>query len=173
MRIDINLKTNDGKNCLHISAGRGHFSLCRTLTNKKNAEMKLAENDGWTALHYFATNGSYEIVKVVADMGTDIKLQTNEGKDCHHIAADNSHFNLRIALINKYNFDARLPDFAGWTALHYLAQNGSYELVNAVADMGIDINLKTNNGKNYLHIAADNRHLNLWIKLISKRNIDV
>ena len=171
--IDINLKTNDGKNCVHIAADRRRFSLCRMLINKHNVDMQFPDNDGWTALHYFAKNGSYELVKVVADMGTDIKLQTNEGQDCLHIAADNSHFNLCMALINKHDFDARLPDLAGMTALHYFAQNGSYELVNVVADMGIDINLKTNNGKNCLHIAADNRHFHLCKNLISKRNPDV
>ena len=105
-------------------------------------------------------------------MGTDIKLQTNDGKDCLHIAADNSHFNLCMTLINKHNFDARLTDLTGRTALHY-SENGSYELVKAFSDMGIDINLKKRNGKNCLHIAADNGHLNLCRKLISKHNVNV
>ena len=173
MGIDINLKTNDGKNCLHIAADRGHFSLCRTLINIHKVDLQLPDNDGWHALHYFAKSGSYELIKIVADMGTDIKLQTNDGKDCLHIAADNSHFNLCMTLINKHNFDARLPDLTGRTALHYSAENGSYELVKAFSDMGIDINLKKRNGKNCLHIAADNGHLNLCRKLISKHNFDV
>ena len=91
----------------------------------------MPEKDGWNALRYFSKTGSYELVKVVADMGTDIKLQTNEGKEYLHIAADNSHFNKCMTLINKHNFDAGIPDHAGWTALHYFAENESYELVNA------------------------------------------
>ena len=173
MEIDINLKTNDGKNCLHIAADNGHINLWRMLISKHNADVQLPDNNGWTALHYFAKNGSYELAKVVADMGTDIKLQTNEGKDCLHIAADNRHFNLCMTLINKHNFDAQLPDLAGWTALPYFAESWSYELVNAVADMEIDINLKTNNGENCLHIAADYVHLHLCRTLINNHNIDV
>ena len=164
MGIDINLKTNNGKNCLHIAAENGHLNLCRKLISKHNVDMQLPDNDGWNALHYFAEKGSYELIKIVADMGTDIKMQTNEGKDCLHIAADNSHFNLCMTLIKKHKFDARLPDLAGTTALHYFAENGSYELIKAVADMGIDINLKTNDGKNCLHIAADTGHFNLCME---------
>ena len=173
MEIDINLKTNDGKNCLHIVADNGYFSLWRSVINRHNFDMKLPDNDGWNASHYFPKTGSYELVKLFVDMRTDIKLETNEGKDCLHIAADNSHFNLGMTLKNKHNFDAGIRDHAGWTAFHYLAQNGSYELVNAVTDMGIDLNLKTNNGKNCLHIPADNRHFNLCKNLIRKRNSDL
>ena len=173
MGTDINLKTKNGKNCLHIAPENGHLNLCSKLINKHTVDMQLPDNDGWNALNYFTKNGSYELVKVVADMGNDIKLQRNEGKDCLHIAADNSHFNLFMTLINKHNFDARLPDFGGRTALHYFAENGSYELVNAAADIGIDLNLETNNGKNCLHIAADNRHFKLCRHLIRKHNVDV
>ena len=173
MGNDIKLETNKGKNCLHIAAHYGHFNLCRTLISKHNFDVLLPDNDGCNALHYFAENGSYELVKVVADMGTDIKMQTNKGKNCLHIAADNSHLNLCMTLINEHNFDARLPDDDGWTAFHYFARNGSYDLVKVVADMGNDIKLETNEGKNCLHIAADCGHFNLCRKLISKHNFDV
>ena len=173
MGIHINLRTNNGKNCLHIAADNSHFHLCRTLISKHNFDAQLRDHDGWTAFHYFAQNGSYELVKAVADLGVDINLKTNLGKNCLHIAADNSRFNLCRMLISKHNFDVQLPDHNGWTALHYFAQNGSYELVKAAADIGTDINLKTNNGKNCLHIAADNGHFNLCKKLISKHSFDV
>ena len=173
MGTNINLKTNNGKNCLHIAAAYDHINLSRTLISKHNFDVQLPDHDEWTALHFFAQNGSYELLKAVEDMGIDIKLETNYGRNCLHIAAKNSRFNLCRTLLDKHNFDVELPDRGGWTALHYFAQNGSYELVKAAADIGTDINLKTNNGKNCLHIAADNGHFNLCKKLISKHSFDV
>ena len=106
-------------------------------------------------------------------MGIDINLETNNGENCLHIAADHGYFNLCRTLINKHNVDVQLPDNHGWTALHYFAKNGSYELVESVADMAIHINLKTNNGENCLHIATSFGHLNLCKLFIDKCNFDV
>ena len=173
MGIDINLQTNEGKNCLHIAAEYGYFNLCWTLIRKHNVDMQLPDHERLTALHYFGRKGSYELVKAVADMGTDINLETNEGKNCLHISAEEGHMNLCRMLICKHNSDVHLPDHDGWTALHYFAQIGSYELVKNVADMAIGINIKTNDGKNYLHIAAENSHFNLCWMLIRKHNFEV
>ena len=172
MGLDINIKTNNGKNCLHIATEKGHLSLCRMLISKHNFDVQLPDNDGWTAVHFFAQKGSYELVKAVADMGIDLNVKTNDGQNCLHISAENSHFNLCWALIRKHNFDVQLPDRNGCTALHYFAQNGRYELVKTIVDMGIDINLKTNDGKNCVHIAAEYGHFNLCWILISKHNVD-
>lgn len=49
----------------------------------------------------------------------------------------------------------------GWTALHYCAKYGDYESIKSFADVGIDINLKTNDEKNILHITANYGNLNL------------
>ena len=170
---DINLKSNQGWNCLHIAALHGHLSLCRTLIERHNFDVQIASEDGWVALHYSARNGSYEIVNFFAAMGTDIKLQTNLGWNCLHIAALHGHLTLCKILTNKHNFDVQIADNAGWTALHYSARNGSYELVNFFAAMGTDINLKTNLGWNCLHIAALFGHLTLCKTLVNKHKFNV
>ena len=169
---DINLKTYDGRNCFHIAADYGHLTLCKTLINKHNFNVQIANNDGWTALHYSAKNGSCEFVNFLCDVGTDINLKTYDGRNCFHIAADYGHLTLCKTLINKHNFDLQLADKDGWTALHYSARNGTYELVKFFADMGTDVNLKINLGWNCLHIAALYGHLNLCKKLINKHNFD-
>ena len=80
--------------------------------------------------------------------------------------------NLCKTLINKYNVDVQLPDNDGWTALHFSAVSGRYEIVKYFTNMGIEINL-TANGESCLHIAADYGHLNLCKTLINEYNVDV
>ena len=66
-----------------------------------------------------------------------------------------------------------MVDNKKWTALHYAAQKGSYELMNYFIAKGTDVLLKTKDGLNCLHIAASNGHLNLCKTLINEINFDV
>ena len=98
-----------------------------------------------------------------------------EGMNCLHVAALNGHLNLCKLLINEHKFDAHVTDSREWTALHCSVQNGNIDLVNlfAIANMTTDIHLKTNDGVNCLHIAANCGHLNLCKALINNHNFNV
>ena len=170
---DINIKTNYGKNCFHIAACYGHLNLCKKLKEKHDFDVNLADNNGWTALHFSARSGNNELLKYITDKGTDIKLETADGKNCFHIAVREGHFHLSKTLVNEYKFDVHVGDKNGWTALHFSAANGSYQFVKFFADIKSDILVKTNDGENCLHIAASYGHLNLCKKLIDEYEFDV
>ena len=173
MATDIHLTTNDGRNCLHIAAHEGNFNVCKMLIDKHKFDVHMTDNDGWTALHWSARSGNYELVTYFVDMGTDIQLKTDDGRNCLHIAAREGHVNLCKMLIDKHEFDVHMTNNAGWTALHWSAKSGKYELVTYFTEMGSDIHLKTNTGLNCLHIAALKGHLNLCKMLIDKHKFDV
>ena len=173
MGIGINLKTNDGKNCLHIAALAGHLDLCKVLIDKQKFDLHMADNNGWKALHFSTQSGNYELIRYFADMGTDIHLKTNDGINCLHIGARQGHLNLCKELIDEHNFDVNMAGNSGWTAIHLSAKNGSYELLTYFLDMGADIHLKTNDGKNCLHISALQGHLDLCKVLIDEHKFDV
>ena len=147
-RIDIFHKTTCGMNCLHIAAVRGHVSLCKSLINMHNFDLNIANNIGFTALHRSAQNGSYELLKFFVEKGTNIFGKTERGMNCLHIAALSGHLDLCKTLINEHNFDVNMTDSEGFTALHFSAENGSYDLVKLFADKGTDIYLKTEEGMN-------------------------
>ena len=173
MGTDIQLKTKDGLNCLHIATLYGHLNLCKKLVDKHKFDVDIATNDGWTALHQSAADGSHEFVKLFADMGTDMQFKTKKGLNCLHIASGSGHLILCKILIDKYNFDVHTADNEGWTALHHSASNGSYKLFKYFVYMGSDIHIKTKVGKNCLHIAAIYGHLDLCKKLINEHGFDV
>ena len=173
MGINIHLKTNDGKNCLHIAAAYGHLNLCKTFIQKHKFHVYMIDNKGYTPLHCSAQNDVYEIVQFFTDIGTDILLKTKIGENCLHIAAAYGHLNLCQTLIDKHNFHVDTTDNEGFTTLHRSAQSGVYELVKFFADKGGDIHLKTKVGGDCLHIAAAYGHLSLCKTLIDKDNFDV
>ena len=170
---DIFLKTKGGQNCLHIAAAYGHLDLCNSLTQKHNFDKDMADNSGWEPLHHSAESGSYEMVRFFAGKRSDFLPKTKDGQNCLHIAAVNGHLNLCKILIAKHKYDVHMADDRGWTALHFSAQNGSYENVKFFADNKANICLKTKEGVNCLHIAATYGHLNLCKTLIEEHSFDV
>ena len=170
---DIHMRTKSGLNCLHIAAFNGHLNLCKILINKHYFDVNMTDNGGIAPLHASVRYGKYELIKFFADKVADIYVKTKSGMNCLHIAAHYGYFNLCDTLIKKHNFDVHMTDVYGWTALRYSAQYGSYELVNFLVDMGIDIHLKTKNGMNCLHIAARKGHLDLCKTLVNKHKFDV
>ena len=135
--------------------------------------MLMTDSFGWTALHFSARNSSYDLVKLSADMGTDIHLQGMFGSNCLYIVALYGHLDLCETLIDKYNFDVHMADENGWMALHYSAGNDSYELLTCFIGMGFNIGLKNNFCRNSLHFAALSGHLNLCRTLLDKHKFNV
>ena len=123
--------------------------------------MHLSDDNGWRALHFATANGRYELIQTCTNMGSDIHLKTNDGKNCLHIAALYGHLNLCEELIDKHKFDVLMTDNDKWAAIQYSAISGSYELVKLFVDIGSDNHLTTNDGKNCLHIAARYGHFHL------------
>ena len=133
----------------------------------------MTDNYGWTPLHYFAKNGNYELFKFLNDMSNFKHLITNADFNCLHIAADNGRISLWEVLIAKHKFNVQMANLQGWTTLHYSEKIGSDELFKLFGTMVGNIYLKNYYGWNCLHIAADNRHINLCKKLLEKHDFDV
>ena len=136
---DFYIKSNSGWNCLHVTTLCRHLHLCKNLINRHNLNACLPDNEGWNAFHFSARSSSYELPSYFVDIGTDIDLKNNSGSNCLHITVLYGHLNLCKALICKLNFNLHINDNSGWTALHYSARNGSYELLTYFANSGNDI----------------------------------
>ena len=158
---NISLRTNDGKNCLHIAAKNGHVDLCQILMKKYKFDVHETSNDGWTVLHFSSQGGSDELVKFFADKGTDIQVLTNSGQNCLHIAALYGHFGLCKTFLNDCIFDVNIADNDGWTALLCSAKSGNFALFTCILEKSSEIYCKTNKMENVLHLCAHNGHFDI------------
>ena len=158
---------------LHIAAAYGHLNLCQILLHDYNFDVHMTDDYGYTALHNSAESGCYKLFQFFEDEGSDIYRKTKSGESCLHIAAKKGHVYLCKKLLQNYKFNANIMDDYGYTPLHYCSENGSSKLLQFLMEMGSDVCLKTNDGSNYLHIAAENDHLNLCETIIDNYNIDV
>ena len=110
----INLKANDGINCLHNAAPYGHLILCKNLTYENNFDVQTTDNDGWTQLQSFSKYGSLELFTYFADMEIDVLTKVKEGKTCIQIESHIGHLKLCGELIHKHNFNVHVPENYGW-----------------------------------------------------------
>ena len=106
-------------------------------------------------------------------MGYAIDLKTDLGWNCLHIAAFYGHLNLCTYLIDQHKILVNLADNDGWRALHISVKDGSYELLTYFNDMGTYIDLKTNDGRNCLHVSALLEYFNLCKTLVDKFCISI
>ena len=170
---DVYIKTNNGWNCLHISAQYGQLDLCRRLIHNHEFDVCMASNYGCTALHKSAENGNYKLHSFFADIRANIYLKMNNRWSCLNIAAVNGHLNICKALVDKHDFDVHFKGNDGWIALHHSAKSGSYELVSCFTNMGADIRPKTINGWSFMNVAAVNGHSNLCNAFVQNHGFNV
>ena len=170
---EIFLKEKHGANCLHLAAANGHSSLCTKIVKKHKFDVLTADKNDYTPLHYSALNENYELVKFFAHEGADILLKTKTEANYLHLAANDGDLNLCKTFVNEHKFDVHIGDDQGFTALHFSAEKGNYELVNIFVDEGADILLKAKIAANCLHLAAANGPLNFCNKLVKSRIFDV
>lgn len=60
---DIQMKTKDGENCLHIAALEGHLKFCVTFVEKYDFDISVTDNNGWTGFLCSAKNGNFALLK--------------------------------------------------------------------------------------------------------------
>ena len=73
--IDINQKSKDGSNALHLASKKCHKEIVELLI-EKGIDINQTDNDGRNALHWASFQGHSEIVKLLIAKGIDIN-QTN------------------------------------------------------------------------------------------------
>ena len=130
------------------------MDLCKTLVEKYNFDIHRTDYSGKSSLHYCAENGSHELFHYLIKKEININQRTKNGQNCLHIAASRGYMDLCKTLVEKYNFAIHKTDYLGKSSLHYCAEDGSHQLFNYFIKKGIDINQRTKNGQNSLHIAA-------------------
>ena len=170
---DTTKRTKNGQNCLHLAANRGYMEFCKKLTEEYTFDINITDNSGKSALHYCARNGSCQFFEYFLNLGSDINQRTTSGQNCLHLAAEGGYMDLCKKLTDKYKFDINITDNSGKSALHYCIGKENYQLFDYLVEMGSDINLRTKDGRNCLHLAAEKGHLDLCKKLADKYNIDI
>lgn len=125
---DISARTHEGKEALHISAGRGYENLVRLLLDE-GANVNAAALGGETALHFAASRGHMAVFQLLLERGADVRARSGEGITPLHLAAASNEEVIVCLLLGK-GADPKLQTTGsdgrickGATALHLAASN--------------------------------------------------
>ncbi|OQD97576.1 hypothetical protein PENVUL_c082G09221 [Penicillium vulpinum] len=155
--------TQDANNSLpvHNAAKGGHLKTARLLLECDRAKGSYSNKRGETALHFAAESGNIELVQLLLSFNV-LTTSSARGKTALHRAANNGHPKVCELLMqyddaHKPRWRLRMIGVKAQVKMQDLCQHTP--LVYAVKEGHVD--LKGDDGKNALHLAADTRNLEI------------
>ena len=158
---------------MQLAAGEGHLKICRVLSHNYNFDIHGGDDGGYTVLHYAAKSGNLVLLQYFFANGSDIFSKTKDDKTALHLAANSGHLRMCVALLQDYDLDIKASDDDGWTVLHYAARSGNLELFKYLIEKGSEVDGKTRDHANCLHIAAWSGSFNICRVLLEEYSFDI
>ncbi|WP_083232879.1 ankyrin repeat domain-containing protein [Endozoicomonas atrinae] len=168
---DVNARTKDGRTPLHFAAQNGHLEAIDALI-ARGADVNARTKKGDTALKSASDNKKINIpmIKCFANAGFDVKAP------CNHLGSTMLAYAAEACdWVFVDELKAKGSDINGprakkkkYTPLHFAAQNGHLEAIDALIARGADVNARTKDGRTPLHFAAQNGHLEAIDALIAR-----
>lgn len=170
---ELDSRTGDGRNCLHIAAYFGHLDICsHILSNNKNLFLK-KDNNKMNPAHWAALGGKIDILELMTCSGCDLAEKTEKYEenivlfacigdwvDVCKFAADHSTYKSLLHAKNR----------EGWNPIQYAAKRGYYEMFNFLYTNGVDCYSKSfKTGKTCLHTASENGHVDICKFILNKQ----
>ena len=143
----------DPDNIFYLAAIGDEAGLRRLLT--KNRSPNERHPLGWTAAHVAAFHGQSGVLRLLKELGADVKLG-DDFSSVMNLAEELGRQPAQIARERQSSFGAQLPanyDFKGTTPLHYAVLGGSQSTVQTLLELGADPLTCNADGKTPLHFA--------------------
>ena len=146
----IYLKTNDNKNCLHISSKGGYLNFCKSLIEVYNFDLLLKDNLGKSPFYYSAESGDLKLFIYLLDKGSELYSKTKHRSNVLHLAAQHGHVEICEYILKRYS-----KEYESYNKNKRYTLNGnlySYHLFFKYKN--IFLQAKDADGDTYLHCAA-------------------
>ena len=156
-KINISVKTHQGKNVIHLAATTSNAALLSLLLDSHNTLHLINEADNMlcTPLHDAADKGQLKQVETLLDRGATIK-STVDGYSPLHYACLQGHLSVVKKLSERHPFHNDLFTNNKDTPLHLAAENSHAPVIKFLLDSGMQL---THNKQqaSFLDIALFNR----------------
>lgn len=164
--VDINSKAVDGRNCLHIAAYNGSYSICKFIF--QNHKQLFSERDvryNMNPAHWAALGGQESILELI--MKFDYKIISEKTPKYEENIVLFACMGQSVAVCefvknckeNEISELLHALNSEGWNAIQYAAKSGSFEVFEFLVANKVDIRNKSKQThKNCLHTACERGH---------------
>jgi hypothetical protein len=175
MREVMNWGRYGGGTQLYYFCEKGMTSSVMRMLEMKSIDVEArtgGKEDGMTCLEIAASNGYFDICRLLIDKGADIQAKSSGGwTPLHSAAGQGGHIEI-VRLLCDRGADIEARDNGGWRPLHYAAIYGHISIVKELIEVrNADINARTNSGRTALRLARDNGKSDIAAYLVSRGGI--
>ena len=124
----------------------------KEVSGQQNSTAAASVNTPDSIVHY-ASEGAWEDVSRLIDLGQDVNIRRYDGATALSIASEMGRLNEVNQLI-RANADVNIKDSNSITALWYATQEGHVEIVRSLLAAKADVNIKDRNDRTPLFIAS-------------------
>ena len=154
-KVDINTKTKkEGKAAIHYACELGHVDILKALLECEKIDINIQTLKGVAPIHYAIEGNHKEEFQLLLEKGADYNIKNITNETPLHFALQCKNDEYAQVLINLKDIDIKTSTSEGWTALHFAANNGFFDMCVKLISMGCDVNAKTKQEKTPLHYAA-------------------
>lgn len=114
--------------------------------------------DDRTLIHYASKGGSVRMIEFLVTIGLDVKEQTSKGLTVLDIAVIHGRSTLVRYICSTHPDMIQITDDNGFTAAHFAAREGRFDILRYLLSKGADGKLKVHGGNTIVHLAAANGH---------------
>jgi ankyrin repeat protein len=144
---------------LHDAAKRGDVAAIRALS-KQPELINSRTADGLTPLILAAKRGKVDAVNALAELGADLELALPSGRTALYTAAWMGHANV-VRALGAHGANPATPEGPS-TPMMIAADRGFLDVVNALAELGADVNAaRPTDAGTALYFAAKSGHVNV------------
>ncbi|XP_066919054.1 ankyrin repeat domain-containing protein 6-like isoform X2 [Clytia hemisphaerica] len=149
----VRVQDQDGKNCLHYAACKGHIQVTNLLI-ENGCNINARDKEGNTPCHVACLNDYFEVVELLIHVKADLNIKNKDAFTPLHIATLNHHTKSMVLLM-KAGVNKSAQDANGNTALHMAIQTKSYKALKCLLKHGADVNIQNHGGNTPLHLSAE------------------
>jgi ankyrin repeat protein len=160
-KVDVSPRSKSSKNILFVACQKANLEMTRHIIETYPELLQHVDKYGWNAAQYAAAGGSLEILELLKNNRVDVKHKTNNGENILHTACAHSHLEMTRYIIKTYPDLLHSVHSKGWNAALYAAEGGNVKILQLLAENTVDVNRRSDSGKNILFVACQNANLEM------------
>ena len=164
---------SNGNNPIHIAAFKGYVEIVKYFI--ENTKGLTAQNHhGYTPLYKAASNSNIKIMSIILNAVSEdhILKPIKNGMNVIHLEAAYGYgrFETLKELCQRVT-DPIVPDWNGYTPIHYAASNGHLEILKFLTTYNCDLKITNKQNKTPMQLAKLHHHTNAvkFLKELEKR----